>query len=268
MLILDAHVHIWESGNPRGAHRQAPYSAEEILIDMDRAGVNAGIIQPPAWDMNANAIAIAAATKYRKRFGILGNFSLDLKNKEEVLKNWKSQTGMLGLRYILNDPKHLHQIQDGELDWLWAGAQEKSIPIAIACSSHLMVLDKVAKCFPKLRLIIDHLGVPLDARDELAFIQIPQLCELAKNPNIAIKATAVPAYSSEAYPYFNIENSVKTIFDAFGAHRFFWGSDITKLNCTWSQCIELFTKHYEWIKPFELEQVMGIALRDWLDWNY
>jgi len=267
MFIADSHIHLWDKGKPRSAHRQTPYSAIEALADMDKACVNAAIIQPPAWDPDANAIAIEAASKHPTRFGILGNFSLQAPNKLEILSGWKNQAGMLGLRYILNDPLHAQWLEGSELNWLWSGSQEHSIPIAIAASSHLPLLGPIAKKHPHLRLIIDHLGVPLDAKGELAFSHINQLLDLAKYPNVSIKASAVPSYANDPYPHPSIQAQLKIIFNAFGANRFFWGSDITKLKCSWLECIELFTLHSPWMKASELEQVMGKALLQHLDWK-
>ena len=266
MNIIDAHIHIWHSGTPRGAHRQAPYSALEVLSDMDQAGVSAAIIQPPAWDASANAIAIEAARAHPTRLAILGNFPLDHPNRLEILRSWKQPTNMLGLRYILNDPVHLQWIENHELDWLWSTAQDEGIPIAIAASSHLQIFTFIAKHYPHLKLIIDHLGVPLDATGAQAFSQMGILKGLAAFPNIAIKATAVPAYATDPYPYNSIEADVKFIYEAFGPERFFWGSDITKLQCTWTQCIDLFLHEYHWIGQEEKELVMGKALANWLNW--
>jgi predicted TIM-barrel fold metal-dependent hydrolase len=267
MKIIDAHIHIWQSGKPRGAHRQAPYSAEEVLEDMHIAGVDAAIIQPPAWDPQANQIAIDAAKQYPKHFGILGNFALNSPQPEIILRHWKEQSGMLGLRYILNEPVHREWMMGDELDWLWAGAQENGIPIAIAASSHLEIFASIAKRYPELKLIIDHLGVPLDATGEKAFLQIPALEQLAKFSNIAIKATAVPAYADDTYPYKSIEKHIQRIYQLFGAERFFWGSDITKLKCTWRQSIDLFLNEYQWISTEEKSLVMGRALTQWLSWD-
>lgn len=267
MKIIDAHVHIWESGKPRGAHRQEPYSSTEILEDMQIAGVDAAIIQPPAWDLNANQIAIEAARKYPQRFGILGNFPLDSEDPKSILKHWKQQAGMLGLRYILNEPKHKTWMMGSELDWLWAGAQENAIPIAIAASSHLEVFASIARRYPELKLIIDHLGVPIDATGESAFAKMDILKELATFSNIAVKATAVPAYANDPYPYKSIEHHVHQIYSYFGPERFFWGSDITKLKCTWRESIDLFVREYQWISPEEIELVMGKAIAQWLLWE-
>ena len=41
MQIIDAQVHIWGSGKPSDHHRQTSiYTAEELIKEMDAAGVN------------------------------------------------------------------------------------------------------------------------------------------------------------------------------------------------------------------------------------
>jgi predicted TIM-barrel fold metal-dependent hydrolase len=90
---------------------------------------------------------------------------------------------------------------------------------------------------------------------------------LAQFPNIAIKATAIPAYATDSYPYPSIETYIQQIYRLFGPERFFWGSDITKLQCTWRQSIDLFLNEYQWIDPQEIDLVMGKALIQWLDWD-
>ena len=53
MLIVDSQVHIWSSGTPVAHHRQvSSYSTDDLLKEMDEAGVNAAVIHPPGWDPN------------------------------------------------------------------------------------------------------------------------------------------------------------------------------------------------------------------------
>ena len=63
MLIVEAQVHIWERGVPTNrAHRQISwYSKDDLLKEMDEAGVDAAVIHPPGWDPNPNEVAIEAA---------------------------------------------------------------------------------------------------------------------------------------------------------------------------------------------------------------
>ena len=51
MKIIDAQVHIWGQTvkPPTGAHRKvSKFTAEELLKEMDEAGVDAALIHPPS----------------------------------------------------------------------------------------------------------------------------------------------------------------------------------------------------------------------------
>ena len=55
-------------------------------------------------------------------------------------------------------------------------------------------------------------------------------------------------------------------FDAFGPERMFWGTDITRMQCSWRQCVTLFTEELPWLKGRDLKLVMGEAVCNWLGW--
>ena len=59
MKIIDAQVHIWSQTvtPPSGVHRKVEkFTAEELLQEMDEAGVDAALIHPPrGWDPDSNA---------------------------------------------------------------------------------------------------------------------------------------------------------------------------------------------------------------------
>ncbi len=76
---------------------------------------------------------------------------------------------------------------------------------------------------------------------------MPDLLALAKFPNVAVKATGAPGYSSEAYPFPAMHTYLRQIYDAFGPHRMFWGTDITKMPCSWRQCVTMFTEELPWL---------------------
>ncbi|HUQ75249.1 MAG TPA: amidohydrolase family protein [Burkholderiales bacterium] len=266
MDIVDAHIHLWGGGTPRAAHRQQPYSKEQALADMDAAGVHSAVIQPPAWDPRAHGVAIDAARSHAQRFAILGNFPLDTPGGEATLERWKSQRGMLGLRYIFNEPRHAAWLEGDDVAWLWSGAERLGIPIALAAAAYLPQVGKLARRYPRLRLLVDHLAVPVGATGPAAFVHIDELVALARLPNVAVKATGAPAYATDAYPYRSIHGYLEKIFDAFGPRRFFWGTDITKMPCSWRQCVTLFTEELKWLPEKDKPLVMGQALRDWIKW--
>jgi hypothetical protein len=59
-------------------------------------------------------------------------------------------------------------------------------------------------------------GPAREAKDDAAFAELPQLLALARRPNVAAKVSALPRYSSEAYPYPRLHPHLRRVFDAFG----------------------------------------------------
>ena len=270
MLIVDAQVHIWANHVPTNPnHRQvATFSKDELLAEMDAAGVDAAIIHPPSsWDPDANALAVEAARQHPDRLAILGNFPLDRPESRALIDGWKRQPGMLGLRFTFLQPHQQAWPTDGTIDWLWPAAERAGLPVALLAASFLPKVGQVAERHPGLKLIIDHLGRPSGTRDEAAWASLPDMLALARHPNVAIKATGAPSYSSQPYPYRNIHDHLRRIHDAFGPERMFWGTDITRMPCSWRQCVTLFTEELPWLSGRGRELVMGRAVCDWLGWK-
>src|SRR3712207_8043118 len=96
----------------------------------------------------------------------------------------------------------------------------------------LQQIGQIAERHPGLRLTIDHLGGRggnTTLKDAAAMVHIPELLTLARHPNVAVKATGAPSYSSGPYPFASIHPYLRQIFNAFGPERTFWGTDITKM---------------------------------------
>ena len=54
------------------------FTAEELLAEMDAAGVDAAVIHPPvSWDPGSNGLAVEAARRWPERFAVLGQVPLD-----------------------------------------------------------------------------------------------------------------------------------------------------------------------------------------------
>jgi predicted TIM-barrel fold metal-dependent hydrolase len=150
---------------------------------------------------------------------------------------------------------------------LWPAAEKAGLPVGLLAPNRAAAVGMIAAKHPNLRLLVDHMGRPRGSLDDAGFGDLGDLLALAKYPNVAIKATGAPSYSTDAYPYRNIHKYLKQIFDAFGPTRMFWGTDITRMPCTWRQCVTLFTEELPWLKGRDLELVMGRALCDFIGWK-
>ena len=272
MKIIDAQVHIWSQTviPPGSGHRQVPsFSAEELLAEMDEAGVDAGLIHPPAsWDPTSNALAIEAARKYPDRFAIMGQFPPENPDNVRLIPGWLSQPGMKGFRWTLLYGDQPKLLAEGKLDWIWAATEKEGVPVSLLAGNFLEKFRWIAETHPQLKLIIDHCGLRSGRKDAEATVHLDEMLTLAKLPNVAMKATGAPAYSTESYPFRNMHDVLHRIFDAFGPKRMFWGTDVTRMPCSYRQCVTLFTEELPWLKGRDLEDVMGRGVAEWIGWDY
>src|SRR6266705_4994977 len=267
MPIVDAQIHLWRKGTTTPPHRAQPYLVDEAIRDMDAAGVDAALIHPPSWDPDSNEQAVEAVRAHPDRFAILGRFALDRPESRALIDGWKKRPGMVGLRFTFLQPHMKTWPTDGTMDWLWPAAERAGLPVALLAATFMPTVGQIAERHPRLKLIIDHLGRPSGTKDDAAWASLPEMLALAKHPNVAIKATGAPSYSSEPYPYRNIHGHLRRIYDAFGPERMFWGTDITRMPCSWRQCVTLFTEELPWLTGRDRELVMGRAICDWLGWK-
>lgn len=269
MLVVDAQVHIWGQNLPTNpAHRQiTSYSKEDLLKEMDEGAIDAAVIHPPGWDSNSGKLAEEAAKQHPNRLSVLGNFPLDRPESRSLVDGWKQRPGMLGFRFTFQQPHQQTWLTDGTMDWLWPAAQSAGLPVALAAGNFLPAVGQVAERHPGVRLIVDHFGRAGGAKDEAGWANLPDLLALARYPNVSVKATGAPSYSSQRYPFRNIHDHLHRIYDSFGPERMFWGTDITRMPCSWKQCVTLFTEELPWLSEQDKELIMGRALCQWLGWD-
>jgi len=275
MLIADAQVHIWAPNTPerpwrpgQNVHREIPLGANEVLREMNTAGVERCVLVPPSLDADRNDLSLAAARAHPSRFAVMGRLDPDAPGAREQVATWRQQPGMLGLRYSMNRPQWIAILKERRLEWLWDEAEKAHVPV-MALITHAMtpLIDELAQRHPDLRLVMDHLGLDGAKRDEEAFKHLDLFLGLARHPNIAVKVSALPCYTNDTYPYRRLHPYVKRVYDAFGPQRMFWGTDYSRLSCSYAQAVTMFTEHMTWLSGDDLEWIMGHGLCEWLRWR-
>src|SRR6266705_966826 len=243
MLIVDSQIHLWQNGKMSAHHRQIPtYSVDDALAEMASAGVDCAVIHPPSSLGEAvNVLAVEAVRRHPDKFCILGHFDLESPDRENIVAHWRERPGMLGFRFTFNQPRQKAWWTDGSLDWFWKASERAGLPVGLLAGG----------------------GVT----DAAAFADLPDMLALAKYPNLGVKMSGAPSYSSQPYPYKNIHGYLRQIFEAFGPDRSFWGTDITRMPCSYRQCVTMFTEELPWLRGRDLERVMGGAVVDWLGWK-
>lgn len=272
MRIVDAQVHLWRHGSisraPAHHRQQLAFTGEDLVTEMSAAGVDQAVIVPPNWnDATAqNQYALECARKFPGRFGVMGTLDVEKLECRSTAEYWRRQFGMLGIRLVFVRER-ARLLNDGCVDWLWSVAERQQLPIMIYAPGLLESVGEIAERHPGLRLIVDHFGVDVTTQGDAAFAALPDLIALAHYSNVAVKASGAPALATDGYPYRSLGPYIRRIYDAFGPARMFWGTDLTRMPCSYRRCVTHFTEELPWLSETDKAAVMGTALTAWLEWR-
>jgi L-fuconolactonase len=275
MLIVDSQVHIWGEDRPQRPwpkraepQRPVPLGKDELLREMDAAGVDRVIIVPPSWEGDRNDLAIEAHLAYPHRFATMGRLDpLDPASRGRIA-TWRGQPGMLGLRFTFHIPELVGLLTEGHMHWVWNEAEEAGVPIYVLVPHSLVdLIDDVAARHSGLRLVMDHLALNSKERDAAAFADFDKLLAIARRPNVAAKASALPCYSTDIYPYRSLHAYIRQAYDAFGPQRLFWGTDLSRSPIPYRQHVTLFTEELPWLTDVDKSWIMGRGVCKWLGWT-
>jgi predicted TIM-barrel fold metal-dependent hydrolase len=128
---------------------------------------------------------------------------------------------------------------------------------------------RIAERHPQLILIIDHMGGSSEAlRNKILPATIDQAAALAKYPNVSVKLSAAPFYSTEPYPFRDMTRYIRLLFDAYGPRRCYWGTDITNsfAKASYRQRVTHFTEELDFLSEDDKDWIMGRAIVERLGW--
>ncbi len=273
--IVDSQVHLWKAESEdwkwvpgMKPQMREPFTIEKLIPLMNRAGVDRVVVVPPSWPGDRNDYALEAARRYPNRFAVMGRIPLKNPQAAALLPKWREQPGMLGIRLTFLGPAQAW-LADGTPDWFWPEAEKADLPVMFLTDGQNAQLARVAERYPRLQLIADHMGIggntPKEGRIADA---VSQTASLAKYPNVSVKLSAAPNYSSEAYPFPDFTPHIKLLFDAYGPKRCYWGSDMTNGfdKATYRQRITHFTEQLPFLSEQDKDWVMGKSILERLRW--
>jgi predicted TIM-barrel fold metal-dependent hydrolase len=277
--IIDSQVHIWAENTPERpwapnmegrAHLPEPLTAEKLAGMMAEAGVDAAILVPPSLEGDRNDLALDAAQRYPGRFAVMGRIDFTKPQARAALATWRDQPGMLGVRLTFHRADTRAKLTDGSADWLWAAAERHNIPLMVHAPDGLPALDQIAGRHPGLTLIVDHMGFGRETMDAHAPAGAARVAALAHRPNVSVKVSALPCFTSEPYPFRNLKEPLRRVIEAFGPQRSFWGTDLSRMleHCSYRQGVTHFTEELDFLSADDLDWIMGRGLRECLRWKF
>jgi len=237
VAIIDSQVHAYEANTPKRPWATVPnwpghVTGDEMVAAMDKVGVD-GAIFISSFSMYGYdaSYAVEVQRAHSGRFAIVKPIDPANPAMEEVVADWKKTPGTVGIRIMMTrDPGRL-LADDASLDRIARAAVKYDFPLNVLCWGNLDSGMALVDRNPNTRFIIDHLGI-LQPRSPPAppqpWAELPKVLALAKRPNAVIKISGACTLSQKPYPFPDIWDPLKRIFDAWGFERCLWGTDWTR----------------------------------------
>jgi predicted TIM-barrel fold metal-dependent hydrolase len=232
MPIIDAQIHDvgpywdWLGASDDQQHK---IMGEVTIAYLDAIGVDRVVLFPGGHDPHSDWLS----RELPERFTYVPHISPE-DDVEAVARDARAHPGIAGLRVVAGwplDGSEIARLEAGVWDPAFAACERHGVPVFLFITGWLPLAARVAERFPRLTLIVDHLGLrqpPLDQADDPPFARLPQLLDLARFANVHVKLCGLPGLSRERFPYRDAWPALRAITDAFGAERLMWGSDTTR----------------------------------------
>jgi predicted TIM-barrel fold metal-dependent hydrolase len=276
-MIVDAQIHLWKAESADwkwvpGLQPQLPepFTIERAISMMDEAGVDRAVIVPPSWPGDRNDYALEAVKRYPTRFRVMGRVAIQDPKALDQLPKWRDQPGMVGVRVIFNNDQTIPWLTDGTADRFFAAAEKAGLPVMCFAPGRTAAFGPVAERHPGLQLILDHMGATAAMLQNNTLADaIATTASLAKYPNVSAKVSASPGLSRQPYPFRDVADHIKRVFDAYGPQRSYWGTDLTNsyAKASYRQRISHFTEELSFLSEQDKDQVMGRAIVARLKWT-
>jgi predicted TIM-barrel fold metal-dependent hydrolase len=236
--IIDIHPHIVSDDEKRYPpaplfgkrsdwSKEHPNTVESLIAAMDEAGVaKAAVVHSSTTYGFDNCYVIDGCNQYPDRLVAVG--SVDMLDDDVVatIRNLAGK-GLAGLRIFTGgstkdfDPSELDNPKSFRA---WEALAELGLPMCIQTGPvGLPQVTMLAKRFPSVNIILDHLARPIVA-DGPPYKEAASLFEMAAQPNIYLKL-APRIFNDARKDKASPETFFPRLVEAFGADRMAWGSN-------------------------------------------
>ena len=272
---IDVQVHAYErnhAGRPWSGTLVGPDSVtgDEMVAAMDAVGVDGALLVSPFSMYRYDpSYALEVYAKHPGRFGLIKPFDPRSDSIADEMADWTGRPGVVGARLMLVAQEF--QADDPGPNRILAAGGQAGVPVNVMSSGKLPLLRELARRNPNTQIVIDHLGIaqpfepPASAEP---FADMDNILALAECDNVAIKISGACTLSHQPFPYPDIWEPLRRIFDAFGFERCMWGTDWTRaVNVlTYEQGVEAF-RVTDQLSDSERSTLMGGTLSKIYNWS-
>jgi predicted TIM-barrel fold metal-dependent hydrolase len=226
-VIVDAHAHVWSLDAAAypwqptfGCVPKDAAPPDVLLATMDRVGVQHAILVQPSVYGTDHRVLFETVRDHPDRFlpvGLVDPADPTVAAAAAALVD----EGCVGLRVNLSLDLQRAVVQANAPGWV--DLEALGVPICVrATAAHHDLVVGILTRQPRLRLVVDHMGLPDDAQSDDAVVR---LAELATFEQSRLKIAGFALLSGSPPPYRDLWRVVRAALELFGSARLPWGSD-------------------------------------------
>lgn len=268
-MIIDAHQHFWRLSEPfdydwiktpKHAAINRDFLPDDLAPLLKESGVQKTVFVQTQHDLQENRWVLQMASEHDFIAGVVGWVDLASANCEEQLAEFCDDPKFVGVRHITHDePDDDFIIRPDVLQGLKV-LEEQNVPFDLLFfPRHLKHATTLAKQFPDLRMVIDHLAKP-NIRDGQTDNWLEPFRAAADYPNIYCKISGMVTEADwQSWQPADLRPYIETALEAFTPKRCMFGSDwpVCELAGTYNEVIEAVRETVGEISANEQAAIFG-----------
>lgn len=277
-MIIDSHSHAWRRWpyDPPVPDADTRGSAEQLLFEMDQAGVDRAVIIAAGIRDNAdnNVYAMESAVRRPDRLIVFADIdsrwtpTYRTAGAAERLAAAAERWNLVGFTHYLAEDDDGAWLVSEEGRRFFTLAEERNLIASLSIvPSQMPAVTAVASRHPRLRILLHHLAF-LGPRTAATVDGARLVFEAARHPNIHIKISGFGnvAAPGQEYPYRELSWIVPMLHAAYGPWRLVWGSDypVSRRHMTYRQTLDMLRRHSS-LPEASVDIIAGQAMAALLD---
>ena len=266
---VDGHQHFWNGSlpwmRPEHATIRRAFTPDDLRPLLDANGIAETIVVQAACDDDDTDLMFEHATRHDWIAAVVAWVPLlEPERARARLDELAARPQLRGIRHLMHDEADPHWIlQPAVLESLaLLEERELILELPVVWPRHLADVPTLATSFPRLTIVIDHLGKPPIGRDLSGWAEA--LRAAASHPNVAAKISGLNTATDRAdWGTDDLRPCVKIALDAFGPDRLLCGSDwpVALLNGDYHRVWNETHRLLEEIAPDDLDTLLGGTAR-------
>ena len=273
--VTDVQVHSYERNSPERpwvGYLQGPdeVNGDQMVEAMDAVGVDGALLVSPYSMYGYDAsYALGVYEQHPGKFALIRPFDPESETIDDEMAEWTGTPGVVGARIML--ARMDFEGDHPGLNRIMAAGGRAGVPVNVMASGKLDILRELARNNPDTVTVIDHVGLAQPSEPPAppdTFGDLDAVLSLAELDNVVIKISGACTLAQEPFPYPDIWEPLRRIFDAYGIERCMWGTDWTRaVNVlTYEQGVEAFRVTEE-LSDSERSELMGGSLAKIYKWS-